>query len=238
MDLLRRAVLGLAAPVLALVIAAVLSSLLLLSTGDDVAGFWQTLTTAPQERNIINILNYGSLLYLSGIAAAIGFRMNLFNIGVEGQYRIGAFTAAVVAGEAWLPGRANTVLAVVAAMVAAALWAGIAGLLRVTRGVSEVVSTIMLNAISGLLVGYLVKKVGVSSGVSTSTKGVPQESWVSGIKLFDGIPTTLFGLALLAPIVGIGYYVLINKTLFGFNLRAAGASESAAVASGVNVRRM
>ncbi|MCX6397127.1 MAG: ABC transporter permease [Propionibacteriales bacterium] len=237
-NLARRAGLGLIAPALALVIAAALSSLLLVSTGDDVGGFWTTLTTKPENRNIVNILNYGLVLYLSGIAAAIGFRMNLFNIGVEGQYRIGAFVAAVVAGEAWLPGKANIVLAVLAAMVAAGLWAGIAGLLRVTRGVSEVISTIMLNAIAGLLVGYFVQKVGVSTGVSRSTKAIPEESWVGGIKLFDGVPTQLFGLALLAPVVGVVYYVVLNKTRFGFNLRASGASETAAVASGVDVKRM
>jgi len=238
MVLARRIGLGLAAPALALVIAAVFSSLLLLSTGDDVAGFWSTLFTAPKNRNIINILNYGSLLYISGIAAAIGFRMNLFNIGVDGQYRIGFFAAAVVAGEAWLPGKANTLLAIVAAMVAGALWAGIAGLLRVTRGVSEVISTIMLNAISALLVGYLVKKVGISSGVTTGTKTVPKESWVGGISLFSGVPTELFGLAFLAPVIGIAFYVVVNRTTFGFNLRATGTSETAAVAAGVDVRRM
>lgn len=237
-NLIRRAGLGLVAPVLALLIAAALSSLLLISTGDDVSGFWSTLTKKPENRNIVNILNYGMILYLSGIAAAIGFRMNLFNIGVEGQYRIGAFVAAFVAGEAWLPGKANMVLAVVAAMIAAGLWAGIAGLLRVTRGVSEVISTIMLNAIAGLLVGYLVSKVGISTGVSRSTKTIPEESWIGGIKVFNDIPTELFGLAVIAPVVGIVYYVVINKTRFGFNLRTSGASETAAVASGVDVKKM
>lgn len=238
MVFVRRLGLGLAAPALALVIAAVLSSLLLLSTGDDVSGFWSTLFTAPKDRNIVNILNYGSLLYISGIAAAIGFRMNLFNIGVDGQYRIGFFVAAVVAGEAWLPGKANTLLAIAAAMLAGAIWAGIAGILRVYRGVSEVISTIMLNAISMLLVGYLVKEVGISSGVTTGTKPVPQESWIGGISLFEGVPTELYGLAFLAPVLGIAYYVVINRTRFGFNLRATGSSETAAVAAGVDVRRM
>ena len=95
------------------------------------------------------------MLYLSGVAAAIGFRMNLFNIGVEGQYRVAAFAAACVRREAWLPGYLNTVAAILVAMAAGALWAGIAGVLRVTRGVSEVISTIMLNAIAGSLVAYL-----------------------------------------------------------------------------------
>jgi simple sugar transport system permease protein len=234
----KRIGLALAAPLLAVIIAAVASSLILVATGDDVAGFWDVLLTWPENRNLVNIMNQTGILYLSGIAAAIGFRMNLFNIGVEGQYRIGAFAAAVVAGEAWLPGKANTILAIFVAMAAGALWAGIAGLLRVTRGVSEVISTIMLNAIAGLLVGYLIGKVGVSTGNSTTTKGVPKESWVDGITIFGDSPTKLYALALLAVVAGIGFQVLLNRTTFGFNLRATGISESAAVAAGVDVKRM
>ncbi len=238
MNLVKRIALAVAAPVLAFVIAGACASLLLVATGDDVAAFWETMLTWPEHRQIVNILNGTGILYLSGIAAAIGFRMNLFNIGVEGQYRIGTFVAAVVAGEAWLPGKANTLLAIVLAMVAGALWAGIAGILRVTRGVSEVISTIMLNAIAGLLVGYLIAKVGVTTGVSTSTKEVPKESWVGGITLFGDTPAQLYGLILLAVVVGIAFHVLLNDTRFGFNLRATGRSESAAVAAGVDVKRM
>jgi general nucleoside transport system permease protein len=237
-NILKRIGLAVAAPLLAFVIAAVGSSLMLLASGDDVAGFWDVILTWPGHRNLVNIVNQAGILYLAGIAAAIGFRMNLFNIGVEGQYRIGAFTAAVVAGEAWLPGKANTVLAIVAAMVAGALWAGIAGLLRVTRGVSEVISTIMLNAIAGLLVGYLIHKVGVSTGNSTQTKGVPESSWIEGFSLFDDSPTKVYGLILFAAVAGVAFWLLLNRTRFGFNLRATGISETAAVAAGVDVKRM
>ncbi|MCW2837182.1 MAG: sugar transporter permease, partial [Marmoricola sp.] len=125
MNLAKRAALGLAAPVLALVVAAVVASLVLVGTGDDVAGFWKTLLTWPQGRNIVNILNASAILYISGVAAAIGFRMNLFNIGVEGQYRVATFAAAAFAGAGWLPGKLNTVVAVLVAMLAGALWAGI-----------------------------------------------------------------------------------------------------------------
>ncbi|RYP86211.1 ABC transporter permease [Nocardioides guangzhouensis] len=234
----KRIGLAVAAPVLAFAIAGIFASALLAVTGNDVAGFWDTMLTWPENRQLVNILNQTGILYLSGLAAAIGFRMNLFNIGVEGQYRIGTFVAAVVAGEAWLPGKANTLLAIVLAMVAGALWAGIAGLLRVTRGVSEVISTIMLNSIAGLLVGYLVAKVGVTTGVSTGTKTIPEESWVGGIQIFGDTPTELYGLVLLAIVAGVAFHVMLNNTTFGFNLRATGRSESAAVAAGVDVKRM
>ena len=70
--------------------------------------FWDTILSWPQSRNLVNILNNASILYLSGLAAAIGFRMNLFNIGVEGQYRVATFAGAVFAGWAILPGYLNT----------------------------------------------------------------------------------------------------------------------------------
>lgn len=238
MNLAKRIGLAVAAPVLAFAIAGIFASALLALTDNDVAGFWDTMLTWPENRQLVNILNQTGILYLSGLAAAIGFRMNLFNIGVEGQYRIGTFVAAVVAGEAWLPGKANTILAILLAMLAGALWAGIAGLLRVTRGVSEVISTIMLNAIAGLLVGYLVGKVGVTTGVSTGTKTIPEESWVGGFQIFGDTPTELYGLVLLAIIAGVAFHVMLNNTTFGFNLRATGRSESAAVAAGVDVKRM
>jgi simple sugar transport system permease protein len=228
----------LAAPVLALVLSGIIASVLLLATGYSVGDFWSILLTAPSERQVVNILNYGAILYLSGVAAAIGFRMNLFNIGVEGQYRIGAFAGAVFAGSGWLTGPLNTIVAILIAMVSAALWAGIAGFLRVTRAVSEVISTIMLNAIAGYLVGYFLRKLGEQSGNATSTKDVPESSWVGGIDILKGSGQELLGLSLFAVVVGVLYWLVLNKTVFGFNLRATGGSETAAVASGVDVKRM
>jgi len=234
----KRVALALAAPVLALIVAAIVASLVLLATGDDVAGFWEVLFTVPKGRNIVNILNAASILYLSGVAAAIGFRMNLFNIGVEGQYRVAAFAAAAFAGAGWLPGKLNTLVAIMIAMLVGALWAGIAGILRTTRGVSEVISTIMLNAIALPLVGYFLTKWGSSTGNTRATKNIDEGSWVGGIPLFGDSPTKLFGLSLVAIVVGVLFWVLLNRTSFGFDLRAAGASEPAAIASGVNVKKM
>jgi len=164
--------------------------------------------------------------------------MNLFNIGVEGQYRVGAFAAAWVGGAALLPGKANTVLAILVAMAAGAAWAGIAALLRVFRGVSEVISTIMLNAIAGLLVSYVFNRVAVPTGLGKATEQLPESSWLTGIKLFENSPVRLHALALLAVVVGVGFGFLLNRTRFGFDLRATGRSETAAVAAGVNVKRM
>jgi len=235
----RKVGLALAAPALAIVVALILTTLILLAAGDPVLQVWQVLFRAPLPRQLVAIVNEATVLYLSAVAVAIGFRMNLFNIGVDGQYRIASFEAAVVAGEGWLPGYLNTLLAVVAAILVGAAWAGIAGLLRVTRGVSEVISTIMLNAIATVLVAYMLRKAAVGGGGNTiSTKEIPEGSRIPGITLYGDVPATVYGMIFLAAAVGFTYWFVINKTRFGFDLRATGASESAAVASGIDVKRM
>jgi simple sugar transport system permease protein len=237
MTIVRRAVLALAAPVLALVVAGILTSLVLLSVGDSPAAFWETMLTWPENRSLVNIINEASVLYLSGLAAAIGFRMNLFNIGVEGQYRVATFVAALFAAQAFLPGYLNTVATILVAMATGALWAGIAAVLRVTRGVSEVIGTIMLNAIAVSLTAYLLRQVGSRQGQTIVTDTIPESGWIPGIPVADSV-TPIYGLAALAIVAGVAFSVLLNRTRFGFDLRATGGSETAAVASGVNVKRM
>ena len=237
---LQRIALAAAAPVLALVSAFLITSLVLVIAGDSVTGVWGQILSLPEARGLTNIVNAATVYYLSGVAVAIGFRMNLFNIGVDGQYRVASFAAAVVAGEAWLPGYLNTIAALLAAMLVGAMWAGIAGLLRVTRGVSEVISTIMLNAIATALVAYLLRKAAVEDPGSniTATQEIPEGSRIPGFTLFPGAPNQVYGFVFVAVLVGVLYWVVINKTRFGFDLRATGLSETAAVASGINVKKM
>jgi general nucleoside transport system permease protein len=236
--MVRRAVVGAAAPLLALVIALLITIAILLLAGNSISGFLSTIFSAPAPRNLVNIVNNASVLYLSALAAAIGFRMNLFNIGVEGQYRVAVFVAAAFCGLGLLPGVLNVLVAFVLAIFSGAAWAAIAGLLKVTRGVSEVISTIMLNAIAVSLTSYLLRKWGITVGSSLQTKEVPKDSWVPGLHLVPGAPNDVFGLAVLALLAGVGYAVVLNRSRFGFELRATGASPTAAVASGIDVRRM
>ncbi|MDP3893467.1 ABC transporter permease [Nocardioides sp.] len=235
---IRSLVMTLTAPLLALVFAVLVTSIILFAAGDPVWTVWSTIFSEPRPRNIVNIINSSSVLYLSALAAAVGFRMGLFNIGVDGQYRLAAFVAAYVAGQAWLPGALNVLLAVVTAMLVGAMWAGIAGILRVTRGVSEVISTIMLNAIATALVAYLLRQVAMPGSNNITTTPIPESSRVPGIPLVPDAHNEVYGFVLLALLAGFFYWALLNRTRFGFDLRATGMSESAAVASGINVKRM
>lgn len=240
MRILRRAGFALLAPVIAVLIAMVATSLVIIVTGSQsgVGDFWQIILTRPKDRILVDMVNQTSMIYLSAVAAAIGFRMGLFNIGVEGQYTIASYAAATFAGAAFLPGFLNVVATLVVAVVVGAAWAGIAGVLRVTRGVSEVIATIMLNAIAGILVGYLLDRYGVHGGNTVRTVNIPASSHVAGWSPFGSVSGEVWSLGLLAVLVGAGFWVLLNKTRFGFDLRATGMSQTAAVASGIKVNRM
>ncbi len=237
----RRVALSVAAPLLAVAFAFAVTSIVLLAAGDPVGQTWEIIFTGwERERTIAQTINGAITLYLAAVAVAIGFRMNLFNIGVEGQYLVAAFTAAVVAGEFSLPKPLSLVVTVVVAVVVGASWAGIAGLLRVYRGVSEVISTIMLNAIAIALVAYLLRQVAVEVAGSNNigTRPIPESGQVPGFPLRPGSLFEIYGFIVVAAFIGLAFWFVLGRTRFGFDLRATGRSESAAVASGVNVKRM
>jgi ABC-type uncharacterized transport system permease subunit len=243
MRLLRRTGLLLAAPALAVVFALLITSLVLLATGTDPWSVYSAmLDYAGRPRTQTLILNSATTYYFAAIAVAVGFRMNLFNIGVDGQYRLAAMLAASLGGYLVLPGPLSILMIIVTAMLVGALWAGIAGVLKVYRGVSEVISTIMLNFVATGIVAYLLSPgrlaVRTAGSNNIGTKPIAESAHVPGLGLVPDSTLDVYGLVFLAVAVGIGFWFVINRTRFGFDLRATGISEPAAVASGVNVRRM
>lgn len=236
--ILRNLAQALLAPIIAVLVSAAVTSVVVVMAGSSLGDFFDVMLKVPSHRNIVNIVNQSSLIFLAALAAAIGFRMNLFNIGVEGQYTLGAYAAALVAGQAWFPGKVNVLVALIVAMAVGAAWAGIAGILKVTRGVSEVISTIMLNAIAGTLVGYLLSNHGQQYGQGRRTTPIPEGSRLAGWTPWAPGDGAIWTLVLVAILAGIVMSVVINRTRFGFDLRATGANEDAAVASGVKVKRM
>jgi general nucleoside transport system permease protein len=237
----RRVGLAVGAPLAAIAFAAVVTALVLKSTGDPVFSTAKVVYDYGTETRVMALtLNQATIYYLSALAVAIGFRMNLFNIGVDGQYRLAALGAAIVGGYVSLPKPLHIALILLAAMVVGAGWAGIAALLKATRGVSEVISTIMLNAIATGLGAYVLRQVAVDVAGSNNraTKPIPESGAFPGIPLIPGSPLDVYGFIVVAALLGVAYAVILGRTRFGFDLRATGKSETAAVASGVNVKRM
>ncbi|MEU3978804.1 ABC transporter permease [Streptomyces sp. NPDC026672] len=236
----ERVLLAVAGPVIALVLAIVLTSIVLVASGKNpIEPYSLMLEQLPYSDIQVLIVNQASMYYIAAIAVALGFRMNLFNIGVDGQYRLAVVMTAVVGAHVALPGVLQIPLLLLTAMFTGAFWAGIAGVLKVTRGVSEVVATIMLNSIATALIGYitLADVWGVQVGNNMTTGVMAKSGWFPGINLGADVGE-IYGLVFLAVLLGVLYWVALNRTRFGFDLRATGASESAAAASGVNAKRM
>jgi ABC-type uncharacterized transport system permease subunit len=237
----ERLLLAIAAPVLAVIAALVITALIILATGKNpIDAFNDMLSYGSASDSQVYILNKATTYYLAGVAVAIGFRMNLFNIGVDGQYRIAAFVAAVVGGSLHLPGIIQIPVVIIVAMLVGAMWSGIAGILKTSRGVSEVISTIMLNSIATAIIGYLLQpgKLGQldDAGTLVSTKSLPKSSWFFTLDM--GPAGQLWGFIVLAAVAGVAYWFILGRTRFGYDLRAVGRSEPAAAASGVSVKKV
>jgi general nucleoside transport system permease protein len=237
---------ALLAPLAALAIAGLVSAVVLAVGGKQIMSTFEAMYDyGTRPSTMVLVVNKASVYYLAAVAAAVGFRMGLFNIGVDGQYRLATLFAAALGAASfvqWLPGFARILLMVIVAMAVGAVWAAIAAVLKVTRGVSEVISTIMLNFIAGSIAAYMndTARLGVQAPGSNlvTTPILPQDSWISGLPLIPGTSSRVYGFIVVAAIVGVAYWFLLGHTRFGFDLRATGLNPSAAVASGVNAKRM
>ena len=245
---LRGVLLAVAAPVVAGVFALLVSSIALLASGNPpLEVYAKMLDDGTELRSILITINNAVPLYLAGVAVAIGFRMALFNIGVEGQYSLAALLAASAGAAVQLPLVLHIGFVLLVAMSVGAAWAGVAAVLKVTRGVSEVISTILLNVIAAgiaawLLAEHLQERVEGSNNTTTpelpaSARFPTLDPLVRALGLEPPQGTRLGGFLVVAIAVGIGYWVLINRSRFGFEMKAAGTNPWAAMASGVNTRR-
>ncbi len=250
--LVRRVMLASAAPLAAVVIAVVLSSIVLLVSGSNpLAAYVDMVQHASKLETGVDIFNRATPLYLAGVAAAIGFRMNLFNIGVEGQYLLAFIVAAHVGALVALPSALHIAVILLTAMAVGGAFSGAAGVLKVTRGVNEVISTIMLNAvaISGLAAWWIVEwQAGgeiAATGGRVGTEPIDDSglmpdinSWLEVFTREVGQGKRLTGMLVVAAVVGVAYHALLNRTVFGYDLRSSGANPSASHVGGVSPKRM
>src|SRR5919206_4911218 len=200
-------------PVLAIVFAALLCAVALLISGDNpLTALAVMVTQVGEGTTAVDIVNSAAVYYIAALAVAVGFQMKLFNIGIEGQYRLAACVAAIVGGAVALPPGLHALLIMVVAAAVGAFWAGVPALLKAYRGVSEVISTIMLNFVATGLIAYLIstKAFGVLRGNNISTAPIGPSGRIPGIPL--GSAGTIFGMVFLAAALGSGYWFLLNRT--------------------------
>lgn len=244
----NRLALAVAAPVLAIAFALAVSSLVLALSGNSPVEVLDLLANQITDtREVVKVINRAAPYYISAVAVAVGFKMNLFNIGVEGQYRLAGVVAAAAGAGLPLPWGLRLLGILAIAILVGAAWAGIAGVLRAYRGVSEVIATIMLNAIALGLTPFMLTRwfrEEAAEGTvdyATRTREIPSGGRLPHLDFLvpgDAGGVHLNAFLLVAALVGVGYWVLVWRSRFGYDLRAAGANPTAARASGVDARRM
>ena len=187
-------------------------------------------------RPLTETLTFATPLIAAGLGVAVAFRVGMFNIGGRGQMVVAAGAAGYV-GFAWhLPFGIHLIVAVIAGMLAGAIWGGIAGLLKATTGAHEVIVTIMLNYVGFYLISYLLRTPGaLQAPGSTNPKSPP----ILDTAVFPDLFGPKFNLhwgfvVVIAATVAVWY--LINRSSLGFQFRAVGENPNAARVAGIKVK--
>lgn len=197
-------------------------------------------------KGIGQVLYFATPLILTGLSVGFAFKTGLFNIGAPGQFIMGAFAAVFIGVKCtFLPAPFHWIVALMAAAIVGGLWALIPGILKAYYNVHEVISTIMMNYIGMYLCNMLVKLY-----IYDSNKSISQNCLVSadlpkwGLdKVFVNVTgtykdiSTVNGGIVIAIIVAILIYIILNKTIFGYELKACGFNSSASKYAGINEKR-
>ena len=192
------------------------------------------------------VLYFATPLILTGLSVGFAFKTGLFNIGAAGQFIMGAF-AAVYVGVRWdfLPAPLHWMVAILAAAVVGGLWALIPGLMKAYLNVHEVISTIMMNYIGMYTANFLIKAT-----VYDSKKALSMNTAESAVLPKGGLDYIFFnplgnGKDLstvnsgiwIAIFFAIIMYIVLNKTTFGYELKACGYNKFASKYAGINEKR-
>ncbi|MBV8473296.1 MAG: ABC transporter permease [Hyphomicrobiales bacterium] len=236
---LRRNSEYIAIPLFALIIAAILFSLFLLSIGrapaDFVAYVWRGgFGTAF---SLQNTLERSAPLILTALAVAIPARIGLIMIGGEGALVVGGFAAAAVATPliGVLPPAPTLIIMFVVAALVGAVWVGLAGYLRYARGVNETISSLLLTYIGIAIMNFFVEGVlrDLTNPNKPSTKPLGEAYMVGKMPGTD----VHWGFAV-GVLFAILLQVLMSRTTFGFAARIVGGNFRAALAQGLKVGRI
>ncbi len=190
-----------------------------------------------KPKYIVWTLIYATPLIFTGLSVAFSFRTGVFNIGAEGQFVVGSLAACVVGILVDVPAWIHVPLCIIAAAAAGCIWSLLVGLLKVKRGIHEVLSFIMFNWIAFYLSNYVVNLEAIHKvGGGEATKDVLPSARIllpEGLLKFFNNTTANWGF-LLAIIAGIVMWIIIQKTTLGYKLKAVGYNNNAAKFAGIN----
>lgn len=182
-----------------------------------------------------DLFYFATPILMTGLAVGFAFKMGLFNIGASGQYTMGMFFA-LYAGFMWdLPDSIHWLVCVIAGMIGGLLWGLIPGIFKALLNVNEVITSIMFNYIGMYLVDMLIQgnsAMYISS--KTRTAYIPASAQMPGLGVANSnVNVSIF----IAIAIAIILYIVLNKTTFGYELKATGYNKHASLYAGMNSKR-
>lgn len=178
-----------------------------------------------------DVFYFATPILMTGLAVGFAFKMGLFNIGASGQYTMGMFFALYV-GFMWdLPSSVHWIVAIIAGMIGGMLWGFIPGIFKALLNVNEVITSIMFNYIGMYLVDMLIQENPVMYiSTKTRTRYLPADAQIPSL----GIPGSNVNLGIIfAIIIAIVLYIILQKTTFGYELKATGFNKYASEYAGM-----
>ena len=219
----------------------------LFSTGRDAAG---QLTFGFNPTNIGNMLFRATPLILTGLSVAVAYKTGLFNIGAPGQYLMGTAATLILAlsiPTETVPAPLVCVIAFAGGSLAGAVWGCIPGLVKAFLNINEVLACIMTNWIAANLVTWMFDRGSLFENLQNTVENT-KTAYIYKTS-FNGVATSKMGLDVIFPnsqvnggiliaiVIAVFMYILMNKTTLGYELKACGANRHAARYAGISDKR-
>ncbi len=215
----------------------------ILTKGQDAFG---NLAWGYNPQNLGNMLFRATPIIMTGLSVAVANKTGLFNIGAPGQYLMGTMASLFISvglSNETFPVWLLWIMAFLGGAIAGALWGAIPGLLKAFLNINEVLACIMTNWISAYVVSWAFSVSNLKNIVEGTKTAYIYKTSFNGVstpkmgldKIFPG--SQVNGGILIAIVIAIGMYVLMNKTTLGYQLKACGANRHAARYAGINDKR-
>lgn len=230
---------GILTPLIAVLLGIIVGTFIMLASGYNPVDAYTALWNGAFGDNyyVGEVIRQFTPYILAGLAVAFAFRVGLFNIGVEGQFIVGWLAAVWVGVSFDLPRVIHLPLAILAAMVAGALWAFIPGLLKARFRVHEVIVTIMMNYVALHSTNYIIRNfLAAKSGDKTEPiheSASLRSEWLQSLTDYSRLHWGI----IIAIICCIIMWFLLERTTRGFELRAVGFNQHAAHYAGMSVNK-
>lgn len=224
---------------LSIVIGFIVGAILLLVADISPAAAYGRLASSifSKPKYIVWSIIYASPLILTGLSVAFSFRLGIFNIGAEGQFVVGALAALVVGLLVDVPAIIHVPLCIIAAMAAGCLWSFLVGLLKVKRGINEVLSFIMFNWIAFYLSNFIVdlKAIHTDGGAEASKDILDSAAILLPKSLRTALNCTNANYGIIFAIIAVVIiWFILKKTTLGYRICAVGFNFHAAKYGGIN----